>query len=170
MSTWSWCPTDISDCLTRLIAREDFIVYCHCESVKSYKDILLSFHIQAQSITITSWSIGGGFTQLHKPIFCYWKVPGLGKKINAGLTYSILAAVSFKIVSSWMYTAIPSFFPHFKSNVQVIFLNFVEYCLRFLWMSDTVSKRCPSSFIFNFRNKVKSQGGLSPASREEGER
>jgi hypothetical protein len=28
---------------------------------------------------------------------CYRKVLGLGEKINAGLTYSILAAISFKI-------------------------------------------------------------------------
>jgi hypothetical protein len=37
----------------------------------------------------------------------YWKVPGLGQKREAGLTYSILAAISFKIVSLGMYTAIP---------------------------------------------------------------
>jgi hypothetical protein len=29
----------------------------------------------------------------------YRKVPGLGQKRNAGLTYSILAAISFKIVA-----------------------------------------------------------------------
>jgi hypothetical protein len=37
----------------------------------------------------------------------YQKVPGLGQKKNAGLTYSILAAISFKIVSLGTYTAIP---------------------------------------------------------------
>jgi hypothetical protein len=37
----------------------------------------------------------------------YWKVPGLGQKINAGLTYSILAAISFKIVFLGTYTVIP---------------------------------------------------------------
>jgi hypothetical protein len=57
----------------------------------------------------------------------YRKVPGLGQKRNAGLTYSILATISLKIVSFGMYTAIPSFFPHFKSTVEVIFLNGVEY-------------------------------------------
>jgi hypothetical protein len=35
------------------------------------------------------------------------KVPGIGKKINAGLTYSILAVISFKIFSLGIYIAIP---------------------------------------------------------------
>jgi hypothetical protein len=39
----------------------------------------------------------------------YRKVPGLGQKRNAGLTYSILAAISFKIVSLGTYIAFPSF-------------------------------------------------------------
>jgi hypothetical protein len=56
------------------------------------------------------------------------KVPTLGQKRNAGLTYSILAAISFKVVSLGTYTVIPSFFPCFKSAVEVIFLNAVEYC------------------------------------------
>jgi hypothetical protein len=59
----------------------------------------------------------------------YWKVPGLYKNINAGLTYSILAAFSFKIVSLGMYTGILSFFACFKSTVEEIVLNAVEYCL-----------------------------------------
>jgi hypothetical protein len=37
----------------------------------------------------------------------YWKVPGPDQKRNAGLTYSILAAFSFKIVPLGMYTVIP---------------------------------------------------------------
>jgi hypothetical protein len=53
----------------------------------------------------------------------YQKVPGLGQKRNAGLTYSILAVISFKIVYLGTYTAIRSFFPHFKSTMEVIFLN-----------------------------------------------
>jgi hypothetical protein len=56
----------------------------------------------------------------------YQKVPGLGKKMNAGLTYSILAAHSFKTVSLGMYTEIPKFFPCFKSTMEVIFLNAAE--------------------------------------------
>jgi hypothetical protein len=59
----------------------------------------------------------------------YWKVPGLGQKRNSRLTYSILAAISFKIVSLGMYTAIPSFLARFKSTVEVMFLNAVEYRL-----------------------------------------
>jgi hypothetical protein len=35
------------------------------------------------------------------------KTPGLGQKRNAGLTYSILAAISFKIISLGTYTVIP---------------------------------------------------------------
>jgi hypothetical protein len=42
----------------------------------------------------------------------YRKVPRLGQKRNAGLCYSILVAISFKIVSLVIYTAIPSFFFH----------------------------------------------------------
>jgi hypothetical protein len=37
----------------------------------------------------------------------YRKIPRLGQKRNAGLTYSILAAISFKIAPLGMYTAIP---------------------------------------------------------------
>jgi hypothetical protein len=37
----------------------------------------------------------------------YHKVPGLGQRRNTGLTYSILAVISFKIVSLGMYTVIP---------------------------------------------------------------
>jgi hypothetical protein len=59
----------------------------------------------------------------------YRKFAGLGQKRNADLTYSILAAISFKIVSLGTYTAIPSFLPCFKSTVEVIFLNAVEYNL-----------------------------------------
>jgi hypothetical protein len=61
-------------------------------------------------------------------VLSYWKVPRLGQKRNAGLTYSILAAVFFKIVSLGMYTVI-SFFPRFKSTMEVIFLNAVKYRL-----------------------------------------
>jgi hypothetical protein len=38
------------------------------------------------------------------------KVPGLGQKRNAGLTYSVLAAISFKVVTLGTYTAILWFF------------------------------------------------------------
>jgi hypothetical protein len=58
----------------------------------------------------------------------YRKVTGLGQKRNSGLTYSILAVISFKTVSLGMYTTIPSFFSGFKSTMEVIFLNAVEYC------------------------------------------
>jgi hypothetical protein len=38
-----------------------------------------------------------------------------------------------------------------------------------LWMSDTASKRCAFSFTFNFGNK-QNQMGISPVSREDGEK
>jgi hypothetical protein len=61
----------------------------------------------------------------------YRKVPRLSQKRNDGLTYSILVANSFKIVSLGTYKAIPLFFPCFKSTMDVIFLNAVKYRLRF---------------------------------------
>jgi hypothetical protein len=57
------------------------------------------------------------------PTDFYRKVPGLGQKRNDRLTYSILTAISSKIVSLGTYTAIPSFLPCFKNTVQVISLN-----------------------------------------------
>jgi hypothetical protein len=40
----------------------------------------------------------------------YQKIPGLGQKRSADVTYPILAAISIKLVSSGMCTAIPSLF------------------------------------------------------------
>jgi hypothetical protein len=59
----------------------------------------------------------------------YWKVPRLGQKSNADLTYSILATISYKTVSLGTHTVIPSFSPCFRSTMKVIFLNALEYCL-----------------------------------------
>jgi hypothetical protein len=69
----------------------------------------------------------------------YRKVPGLGHNRKCGLIYLILAAISFKIVAIGTYTEIPIFFFYFlfiyffflrfKSTVEVIFLNAVEYRL-----------------------------------------
>jgi predicted tellurium resistance membrane protein TerC len=58
---------------------------------------------------------------------CYQKVPGLSQKRNASLIYSILAAISFRIVSLGMYTVIL----RFRTAMEVIFLNAVQYRLRF---------------------------------------
>jgi hypothetical protein len=69
----------------------------------------------------------------------YQKVPGLGQKRNAGLTYSMLAAISFKMVSLGMYTVILTFFPRFKSTMEVIFLNAVKYRLLFQNVITSVS-------------------------------
>jgi hypothetical protein len=76
----------------------------------------------------------------------YQKVPGQGKKRNAGLTYWILAAI-FKIVSFGMYT---SFFPHFKSTVEVISLDAVEYGLRFPLDVGHYFKTLSLQFNFQF--------------------
>jgi hypothetical protein len=59
------------------------------------------------------------------------------------------------------YTAIPSFFSRFKSTMEVIVLNAVEYRLQLIpFRCQTLSKR-PISFIFNLGNKAKSQGAKS---------
>jgi hypothetical protein len=51
------------------------------------------------------------FNTIFVPIMrCIGKVPGLGQKRIACLTYSILAAISIKIVSLGKYTAIQLFF------------------------------------------------------------
>jgi hypothetical protein len=91
----------------------------------------------------------------------YQKVPGLGQKRNTGLIYLILAAISFKIVSFGTYTAIPSFFPRFKSTVEVIVLNAVEY--RPLFPLDVRHRFKTSSlqFHFQFGKQAKSQGAKS---------
>jgi hypothetical protein len=89
----------------------------------------------------------------------YQKVPGLGQKRNVGLTYSILADIYFKIVPLGMCTGIPSFFPCFKSTMEVIFLNAVPLVIPF--GCQTVSKRRPFSFILNLGSKAKSQGAKS---------
>jgi hypothetical protein len=98
----------------------------------------------------------------------YQKVPGLVQKINAGLTYSILAVIPYKIVSSGMYTAIPSFFPGFKSTVEVIFLNAVEYCLRFPFDVTQFQNAVPS-VSFSILETRRNHRGLSTASTEVGE-
>jgi hypothetical protein len=89
----------------------------------------------------------------------YWKVPGLGQKRNAGLTYLILAAISFKTVSLGAYTVIPSFFPCYKNTVEVIFLNVVEYCLRFPLDVSHCFKTSPLQFHLQFGTQSDITGG-----------
>jgi hypothetical protein len=81
---------------------------------------------------------------------CHWKVPGLGQKRNAGFTNSVLAAINFKIASLGRYTAIPSSFPRFKSTVEVIFLNAVEYRLRLPLDVRHCFKTSPLQFHIQF--------------------
>jgi hypothetical protein len=73
---------------------------------------ILSTWSEEGSISINCWQVTHSFTIYKR---CYREVPGLGQKRNSGLTYSILTAISFRIVSLGMHTAIPWFFPHFKS-------------------------------------------------------
>jgi hypothetical protein len=87
------------------------------------------------------------------PLLYYQKVHRLGH-----FTYSILAAISFKIVSLGTYTVIPLFFPCFKSTPEVIFLNAVDYHLYPFGCQTLFQKRHPFSFNFNFGNKMKSRG------------
>jgi hypothetical protein len=99
----------------------------------------------------------------------YWKVPALGQRRNAGLTNAILAAVSFKIVSLGMHTAIPSFFPEFRSTMEVIFLNAMEY--RFVpFGCQILFQNVIPSVSFSIWERKKNHRGLSLASREDGER
>jgi hypothetical protein len=86
-------------------------------------------------------------------------VRGLGQKRNAGLTYSILAAI-FKMVSLGMYTVIPSFFPRYKSTMEVIFLNAVEYHLRFPLDVRHCFKMMSLQFRLQFDKQCEITGGL----------
>jgi hypothetical protein len=65
-------------------------------------------------------------------------------------THSILAAISFKIVSLGIYIVILSFFPCFKNTVEVMFLNAVEYFLRLLLDVRHCFKTSSLQFRFQF--------------------
>jgi hypothetical protein len=73
----------------------------------------------------------------------------------------ILDAISIKIVSLGMYTAIPSFLPCFKSIVEVILLNAVEYRLRFPLDVRHCFEMLSLQFHFKFGKKAKSQRAMS---------
>jgi hypothetical protein len=88
--------------------------------MSQYEEFMLPVRFFTQNFIFSCWILATYKTET---------VPRLGQKSNAELTYSILAAISFKIVSLGMYTAITLFFPHFKSTVEVIFLNAAEYHL-----------------------------------------
>jgi hypothetical protein len=100
------------------------------------QNIVTITQIIAQKAAVIRCSLGPkpepGKSSPHLASSCtrfFQKVPGQGQKRNAGLTYSVLAAISFRIVSLGTYTVILSFFPHFKSTVEVMFLNAVKYHL-----------------------------------------
>jgi hypothetical protein len=91
----------------------------------------------------------------------YRKVPGLDKK-KCWLTLLNFGYHFLHNSLLWNVYSDPIIFPHFKSTVEVILLNAVEYHLRFpLDVRDTVSKPHPFNFIFNLGNKAKSQGAKS---------
>jgi hypothetical protein len=79
---------------------------------------------------------------------------------NAGFTYSILAAISFKIDSLGKYTMTPSVFKHFKSTVEVIFLNAAEYRFQFPLYVRHCFKMLSLQFHFQFGKQSKITGGL----------
>jgi hypothetical protein len=78
----------------------------------------------------------------------YWKVPELGQKRNAGLTYTIVSLVT--------YAAITLYFQCFKSTVEIILLNSVKYC--FLFPLDVRHcfeiSSCQLYFKFGKQNKI----------------
>jgi hypothetical protein len=86
----------------------------------------------------------------------YRNVPGLGQKRNAGLTYSILAAISFKIVSLGTCTVIPSFFSTLQKHWKSFYA--VKYCLQFPLDVRHCFKTLSLHFNFNLGNKPKSRG------------
>jgi hypothetical protein len=67
-----------------------------------------------------------------------------------------------------MSTGIPSFFPHCKSTVEVIFLNAAEYHVRFPLDVRHCLKTSSLQFHFQFGKQSKITG-LSLASRKDGE-
>jgi hypothetical protein len=84
----------------------------------------------------------------------YRKVPRLGKQIIAGLTYSILVAISFKTV--------PSSAPCYMHHV-----NAVEY---HLWFPFDVGCCIKMLLVqFHFQLGKQSEHGASAATRENGE-
>jgi hypothetical protein len=85
----------------------------------------------------------------------YQKVPGVVKNRNSAVTYFILAAISFKIVSLRTYTAIPSFSPYIKSALEIIFLNTGEYPLDVRHFFKTLSIQ----FHFQFGKQSEITGG-----------
>jgi hypothetical protein len=59
----------------------------------------------------------------------YWKAPGLRTKKKRCLNLISFGCHLLQKCSSWKHTVIPFFFPCFKTNVKVILLNAVKYCL-----------------------------------------
>jgi hypothetical protein len=108
-------------------------------------------HISYVLVWIKSCDIWTSAASVIHQYNVYRKVPRLGQKRNAGLTYSVLAAISFGT-----YTAIPSFFPRFKSTMEVI-----PFGCQTLFQNVIPS--------VSFWERKWNHRGLSPASRGYGE-
>jgi hypothetical protein len=96
------------------------------------------------------------------------KVPRLGQRRNAGLTYSILAAISYKIVSMETHTAIPLFFHASKAPWKSFTLILSSTACDSLWMSRYCFKTSSLQFYFLLGKQSKIMRGLY--GREDGER
>jgi hypothetical protein len=66
----------------------------------------------------------------------------------------ILAVISFRVVSLGTYTVVPLFFPRFKSTLEVIFLNALEYRLRFPLDVGHCFKTSSFQFHFQFGKQI----------------
>jgi hypothetical protein len=83
----------------------------------------------------------------------YRSVPGLGQKKKCWLNLLKFSAMYFKIVFLRTYTETPSFISSFKSTVKAIFLNAVEYRLRFPLDFRHCFKTSSIQFHFQFRKQ-----------------
>jgi hypothetical protein len=95
----------------------------------------------------------------------YQKVPGLGQKRNADLLNFGRHLLQNSLLET-IYSDPIVFFHTSNAPWKLFSLMLSSATCDSLWMSDTVSKCRPFSFIFNLGNKAKSQG-LSLVSRED---
>lgn len=108
-----------------------YTTLCHClnlsiQPLEAFESLISNIVAMCRAFHLSS-------VPLSTALLCtryYQKDPGLGKKLNAGLIYSVLVAVFFKIGSLGTYTVMPSFLLCFIRTVEAIFLNVVVYHLR----------------------------------------
>jgi hypothetical protein len=90
---------------------------------------------------------------------CYRNVPGLGQKRNAGLTYSILVVIFFKIISLGTYTAILLFFHTLEAPWKSFFL-ILSVLLAIPFGCQTLLQMSSHQFHFQFGKKSKITGRI----------